>query len=95
MELLFCSPVISFFLIYDSHRERERERERQRHRKREKQAPCTGSVMWDSIPGLQDRNPEPKAGAKLLCHPGMPLLSFKWNVGTHDDSVNSLNLSGA
>ncbi|KAM8906509.1 rho GTPase-activating protein 20-like isoform 1-T1 [Lycaon pictus] len=35
--------------------ERERERERQRHRQREKQAPCTGSPTWDSIPGLQDR----------------------------------------
>ena len=34
---------------------RERERERQRHRQREKQAPCTGSPTWDSIPGLQDR----------------------------------------
>ena len=33
----------------------ERERERQRHRQREKQAPCTESPMWDSIPGLQDR----------------------------------------
>ena len=33
----------------------ERERERQRHRQREKQAPCTGSPKWDSIPGLQDR----------------------------------------
>ncbi|XP_077709836.1 centrosomal protein of 112 kDa isoform X2 [Canis aureus] len=30
------------------------ERERQRHRQREKQAPCTGSPTWDSIPGLQD-----------------------------------------
>ena len=30
------------------------ERERERHRQREKQAPCTGSPMWDSIPGLQD-----------------------------------------
>ncbi|CAD7680879.1 unnamed protein product [Nyctereutes procyonoides] len=29
-------------------------RERQRHRQREKQAPCTGSLTWDSIPGLQD-----------------------------------------
>ena len=46
----------------------ERERERQRHRQREKQAPCPGSPMWDSIPGLQD----PKAGAKLLRHPGIP-----------------------
>ncbi|XP_038307402.1 DNA-binding protein SMUBP-2-like isoform X1 [Canis lupus familiaris] len=34
--------------------ERERERERQRQRQREKQAPCTGSPTWDSIPGLQD-----------------------------------------
>ena len=33
----------------------ERERERQRHRQREKQAPCTGSLTWDSIPGFQDR----------------------------------------
>ena len=33
----------------------QRERERQRHRQREKQAPCTGSPMWDLIPGLQDR----------------------------------------
>ena len=32
----------------------QRERERQRHRQREKQAPCTGSPTWDSIPGLQD-----------------------------------------
>ena len=32
----------------------ERERERQRHRQREKQAPCTGSPTWDSIPGLQN-----------------------------------------
>ena len=30
------------------------ERERQRHRQRDKQAPCTGSPTWDSIPGLQD-----------------------------------------
>ena len=32
----------------------QRERERQRHRQREKQAPCTRSPTWDSIPGLQD-----------------------------------------
>ena len=38
-----------------THREREREIEGQRHRQREKQAPCTGSPTWDSIPGLQDR----------------------------------------
>ena len=39
-----------FLFIYYSHREREK----QRHRQREKQAPCTGSPTWDSIPGLQD-----------------------------------------
>ena len=33
----------------------ERERERQRLRQREKQAPCTGSLTWDLILGLQDR----------------------------------------
>ena len=33
----------------------EREREAETHRQREKQAPCTGSPTWDSIPGLQDR----------------------------------------
>ena len=49
------------------------ERERQRHRQREKQAPCTGSPMWESIPGLQD-HPVPQAagGAKPLCHRGFP-----------------------
>ena len=43
-------------VITEREREREREGEReQRHRQREKQAPCTGSPMWDPIPGLQDR----------------------------------------
>ncbi|KAM8933287.1 LOW QUALITY PROTEIN: adenylate cyclase type 7-like [Lycaon pictus] len=41
--------------MIDNITHRERKRERQRHRQREKQAPCTGSPMWDSIPGLQDR----------------------------------------
>ena len=54
--LLWYFNCVSFFnylkFIYDSHRERERG---QRHRQREKQAPCTGSPTWDSIPGLQDR----------------------------------------
>ena len=52
---LLCR-IFFFFLIlfiYDSHTQRERER--QRHRQREKQAPCTGSPTWDSIPGLQNR----------------------------------------
>ena len=41
-------------MIVITERERERERERQRHRQREKQAPCTRSPTWDSIPSLQD-----------------------------------------
>ena len=32
----------------------ERERGRDAGREREKQAPCTGSPTWDSIPGLRD-----------------------------------------
>uniref|UniRef100_A0A8C0L1Z9 Epithelial stromal interaction 1 n=1 Tax=Canis lupus dingo TaxID=286419 RepID=A0A8C0L1Z9_CANLU len=42
------------------------------HRQREKQAPCTESPMWDSIPGLPGSRPGPKAGAKPLHHPGIP-----------------------
>ena len=47
------SFLFSFFLIFYLFMI-VTERERQRHRQREKQAPCTGSPMWDSIPGLQD-----------------------------------------
>ena len=50
---------------------RERERERQRHRQREKQAPCREpDVGFD--PGSPGSRPWPKAGAKLLRHPGIP-----------------------
>ncbi|CAK7317160.1 hypothetical protein VULLAG_LOCUS20259 [Vulpes lagopus] len=52
----------------------DRERERgQRHRQREKQAPCrepdVGLDPWtpESCPG-------PKAGTKLLSHPGIPSI---------------------
>ena len=54
----------------------EREREDQRHRQREKQAPCTGSPTWDSIPGLQDRALGQRAGAKPLRHPGIPAIFY-------------------
>ena len=50
---------------------RERERERQRHRQREKQAPCTGSPMWDSIPGLQIA-PWAKGRRQTAAPPGDP-----------------------
>ena len=57
MFLCFSAIEISFFFFnfYLFMIVTERERERQRHRQREKQAPCTGSPTWDSIPGLQDR----------------------------------------
>ena len=32
--------------------------------------------MWDSIPGLQNHAPGPKAGDKLLSHAGIPSLNF-------------------
>ena len=76
----------------------ERERERQRHRQREKRAPCTGSPMWDSIPGLWDRALGPKTGAKPLRHPGIPgrsvLVRHRWKkVSEH--TINYKMLVGA
>ena len=49
------------------------ERERQRHRQWEKQAPCRepDAGLDPETPGSR---PEPKAGAKLLSHPGIPLV---------------------
>ena len=56
-------------------RDTERERERWRHRQREKQAPCREpDVGLD--PGTPGSCLEPKAGAKPLCHPGIPLFFF-------------------
>ena len=53
----------------------ERERERQRHRRTEKQAPCR-----EPDAGLDPRTPGscpgPKAGAKSLSHPGIPVRSI-------------------
>ena len=57
----------------------EREREGQRHRQREKQAPYTGSPMWDSIPGLQDRALGQRQAPNLCATQGSP------------DVVSSLN----
>ena len=53
---------------------REREREGQRCRQREKQASCREpDVGLD--PGSPVSHPEPKAGAKPLSHPEIPLCS--------------------
>ena len=54
-----------------------RERESQRHRQREKQAPCTGSPTWDSIPGLQDRALGQRQALNRCATQGSPLLIFK------------------
>ena len=54
--------------------ERERERERGRNIGGGRSRLHAGSPMWgDSIPGLQE--PWAKGGAKLLCHPGIPMSS--------------------
>ena len=56
------------------------ERERQRHRQREKQAPCREpDVGFD--PESPGSRPGPKAGAKPLRHPGIPIIeSFFWGT---------------
>ena len=47
-------------------------KERQRHRQREKQAPCRELYM-ELDPRTPESCPGPKAGAKPLRHPGIPL----------------------
>ena len=54
---------------------RDTHREKQRHRQREKQAPCREpDVGLD--PASPGSCPGPKAGAKLLSHPGSPWRMF-------------------
>ena len=61
-----------FFKIYLFIYDRHIEIERQRQRRREKQAPCREpDVGLD--PGTPGSRPGPKAGAKPLSHPGIPL----------------------
>ena len=45
---LIFFKFFKFMIVTHTHREAETQAE-------EKQAPCTGSPTWDSIPGLQDR----------------------------------------
>ena len=58
-----------FLFIYDSHTEREREAETQAEGE-------AGSMNWEPDvgfdPGSPGSRPGPKAGAKLLRHPGIP-----------------------
>ena len=57
----------------DTHRLRQRER--QRHRQREKQAPCREPDVGLG-PRTPGSHPGPKAGAKPLRHPGIPIYLF-------------------
>ena len=53
-----------------------RKRERQRHRQREKQAPCTGSPMWNSIPGPQGRTLGQRQALNRCATQGSPLFQI-------------------
>ena len=61
--------------MYLFERERKRESMSRDRSKREKQAPC-----WEPEAGLDPGTPGlcpgPKAGAKPLSHPGIPLKTF-------------------
>ena len=67
----------------------ESERQRQRHRQREKQAPCTGSPTWDSIPGLQDRSlGQRQAPNRCATQGSLPLSSqHTFNAYCRDDQL--------
>ena len=54
---------------------RDTEKERQRHRQREKQAPRREPGVG-LHPGTPGSCPWPKAGAKPLCHPGVPFDKY-------------------
>ena len=56
-------------------RDTDRERERQRHRQKEKKAPGMEPDVGFA-PRTLESQPEPKADAQLLSHPGAPGSSF-------------------
>ena len=62
--LFFLKDFIYLFM-------RGTERERQRHKQREKQALCREPDVG-LHPGTPGPHPGPKAGTKLLSHPGIP-----------------------
>ena len=72
---------IFFLRFYLFTHERHRERERQRYRQREKQTPCRVPNVGLG-PGTPGSRPGPKAGAKLLSHPGIPLY-FVFKITFH------------
>ena len=75
LTFFFFKDFIYLFMIVT-----QRETERQRHRQREKQAPCTGSPTWDSIPDLQDRAPGQRQASNRCATQGSLLLELKRNI---------------
>ena len=69
---LLIYTTFIFFKILFIH---DRHRERRRHRQREKQSPCREPDVGLHLrtPGSQ---PEPKADAQPLSHPGVPTYNF-------------------
>ena len=64
--LKFCFVFEDFIYLF------MRDTKRERHRQREKQAPCRKpDVGLD--PGTPGSQPEPKAGAQPMSHPGAPV----------------------
>ena len=59
---------------------RDTERERGRDTDRGRSRLHAGSLMWDSIPGLQDHSlGQKQADTKPLNHPGIPnICDFYW-----------------
>ena len=66
-------------------------RQRQRHRQREKQAPCREPDM-----GLDPWTPgsrlEPKADARPLSHPWIPLKSYNCKISDNASQINLVTL---
>ena len=77
---------LSFFIIYDSHRERESERGAETLAEGE-----AGSIHLEADVGFDPGSPgsrhRPKAGAKLLHHPGIPTHSFQLHMGHSTEQI--------
>ena len=69
------SLFLKIFCLFIHERHRDTDRERQRQREREKQAPCGEPDVGLSLGTLGSCH-GPKAGAKLLSHPGIPNANF-------------------
>ena len=77
------SSFFFFLRFYLFIHERHTHTQRQRHRQREKQAPYTGSPMWDSIPGLQDRALGQRQALNRCATQGYPDFIYLFMRDTH------------